>query len=225
MWAESLFDNQISSVTCCGRHRVLHQPSLRMKLSCRQTETCVEKEAGVCTSNYLPVSNPLTCWLLNYLLNKPHDAHLHAHAKTRTHILTMLWYPLLLPSVSFFFCLSPFPESWFMFGLGVSMSALICLPFVVFLRPLFPSRILQYRGGKETFWTPLYFMIWLNPKGRKRERERDGEVERWGTQGPVWTRRHCVAPQLCRTDSLHYSTLQQPAPESSANLLLNGPSS
>lgn len=30
-------------------------------------------------------------------------------------------------------------------------------------------------------------------------------------------------PQLCRPDSLHYNTLQQPAPLSNANLLLSGP--
>lgn len=82
-----------------------------------------------------------------------------------------------------------------------------------------------YSREKETIWAAfLPFIVW-NP-WRLRERQRaqsDGEVERWGTKGPVRTRRHCVAPQLCWTDSLHYSTLQQPAPQSTANLLLTAP--
>lgn len=82
-----------------------------------------------------------------------------------------------------------------------------------------------YSREKETIWAAfLPFIVW-NP-WRLRERQRaqsDGEVERWGTEGPVRTRRHCVAPQLCWTDSLHYSTLQQPAPQSTANLLLTAP--
>lgn len=98
-----------------------------------------------------------------------------------------------------------------MFVLGV---ALICPPFVVGLRPHF---LLPVHQEKKTFFNGLI----ETPRGRERSgvRERGREVERWGTRGPVWTRRHCVAPQLCGTDSLHYSMLQQPA-QSCANLLL-----
>lgn len=136
--AQSLFDNLISGAACCGKHRAV---GLRMEVSCRQTETSVGKETGGCARLAIISSRQPA-----YALKKPCDARSHAHAKPRgctfsshasERISSTLWCPLLLPSVSFFLSFSVFPGSWFMFGLGLSMFALICLPFVVFPRPLF----------------------------------------------------------------------------------------
>lgn len=98
--AQSLFDNQISGAACCSKYRAV---SLRMEVSCRQTETSVGKETGGCAQ--LSPRQPA------YALKKPCDARSHAHAKPRActfsshaseRISTALWCPLLLPSVSFF---------------------------------------------------------------------------------------------------------------------------
>jgi len=93
------------------------------------------------------------------------------------------------------------------------------------LDPLHPlhALCLWYRRVKNILNTIAFYGL-IKPLEANRDSKSDGEVERWGTEGPVWTRRHCVAPQLCQTDSLHYSTLQQPAPQSTANQLLTGPS-
>lgn len=185
------------------------------------------------------------CCLLNYALSKSIDTHTHSHAlakkkkKTRrTHLFSSCisenvnhaLMPLLLPSVSFFF--SVFRSvSWALIYVWLrSQHVRLDLASFFYSFSILPSPPHAFfREGKGTFFfeTPLVFMVWINPQRQReneRQRERWREVERWGTEGPVWTRRHCVAPQLCRTDSLHYSTLQQPAPQSTANLLLTGPS-
>lgn len=222
--AQSLFDNLISGAACCGKYRAV---SLRMEVSCRQTETSVGKETGGCARlTIISSCQPA------YALKKPCDAHLHAKPRARTFsshasewISTTFWCPLLLPSVSFFPVFLCVSCELIYVGFRTQHVRLdlpsFCSLFPI-LSSLFTSCSLHYKSGRWTFWTPLVFMVWSNPQ---RQKEREREVERWGTQGPVRTRRHCVAPQLCRTDSLHYSTLQQPAPQSSANLLLTGPSS
>lgn len=67
-----------------------------------------------------------------------------------------------------------------MFGLGVIVFALIRLPFVVLLHPLFSSSFLQYRGWKtkkKNILNSIIFYDLIKPQRQKeREQKRGREV-------------------------------------------------
>lgn len=158
--AESLFGNQISRDTCCCKYGALHQPARGWNWAAdKQKQVLGKRLVGVRSGNYLPVSTPLMCWLSNYALNKPHDTHSHACAKSVTHTFSapasqrmsaMLWCPSSSP-LSLSFCLS---VSWeLIYVCFRSQHVRLDLPsFIVCLHPLLTLCFLWYREHFEHLW-------------------------------------------------------------------------
>lgn len=203
---------------CLGKQEAVSPPiDPRMGASHGQTETSVEKDTGgrVRTGGVpSPLFGPSALHNLAACTCKDPHARTHTFSSPASQgILTTLWSPPPLSSVSFFLK----DVSWeLIYVCSWSQHVLPWLftSFLVFLHPLsfLSARYKEKHMENICLFFFKYNLIIIKNTGREGKRERDGEVARWGTRGPVRTRRHCVAPQLCWTDSLHYSTLQQPAP-------------
>ena len=116
-----------------------------------------KRPVGVCTGNYLLMSTPLMCWLLNYALNKPlqhirAEAKQCAHKHTRTHSTTHthLFLALHLGECQPCFDAPPPPPLLSLFFLSFSSWELIYvrfrsrhvrLPFYSFSIPSIPSSV------------------------------------------------------------------------------------